>query len=185
MIANGGKMQSKSFIDYIPKQDDKKVDQKVTKIKKQKTQESAVKNPPKDNPASFSDIVLNEEIRQEIYIREKEKIESEISECLHKKLKEEYDNNLKDIKIELFERVITDINEKNSTMHQSLIEAIQRLFDVSGVLIERVEALQTSLNITVPTPIVQVAVPDRSVTRKIHRDNQGNITHITEESNNE
>ena len=78
------------------------------------------------------------------------------------------------------------MNESISAMfgknNEALLTVIGGLIESNAKLCERIESLQTSLNINIPTPIVQVTMPDRKVTRKVHRDANNNISHITEES---
>ena len=69
------------------------------------------------------------------------------------------------------------IMESNLTGTLALVEAIE-------ALTSKVELLETKLDairdLEIPTPIVNLAMPNKQVEKTIHRDKKGAITHITE-----
>jgi hypothetical protein len=58
-----------------------------------------------------------------------------------------------------------------------LAEAIIGLTEKIGLLEAKLEAIE---HLEIPTPIVQVQMPNKSVDRVVHRDGKGLVTHITE-----
>ena len=67
---------------------------------------------------------------------------------------------------------------KNSTgANEKLVEAIVALTDKIEILEAKLEAIE---NLEIPTPIVNLQMPNKIVNKKVHRDKKGIITHITE-----
>ena len=75
--------------------------------------------------------------------------------------------------VEAAEKIV----ESNAESNTKLIEAI-------GMLTDKIELLETKLeaieNLEIPTPIVNLSMPNKKVQKQVHRDKKGVITHITE-----
>ena len=67
--------------------------------------------------------------------------------------------------------------ESNSAINEKLVEAISALTDKIELLETKLEAIE---NLEIPTPIVNLSMPNKRVEKKVHRDKKGIITHITE-----
>jgi hypothetical protein len=166
-------MEKKSFMEYIPKESNS-IEAVVQPIKKEK---KIVKESPAVD-RSFKDELFSKEIKEEVYKKEKSLIESKI----RVELEEQFNQKAQEFKLELTEKMNESIASMFGKNNEALLNVISGLIDSNTKLCERIEALQTSLNINIPTPVVQVTMPDRKVVRKVHRDSNNNISHITEES---
>jgi len=69
------------------------------------------------------------------------------------------------------------IVESNSESNKALLEAVAALTDKIELLETKLEAIE---NLEIPTPIVNLSMPNKRVEKKVHRDKKGVITHITE-----
>jgi len=69
------------------------------------------------------------------------------------------------------------IVESNSKSTEALLEAVAALTDKIELLETKLEAIE---NLEIPTPIVNLSMPNKRVEKKVHRDKKGVITHITE-----
>ena len=74
---------------------------------------------------------------------------------------------------ESVEKLVESSNETNG----KLVEAITALTDKIELLETKLEAIE---NLEIPTPIVNLSMPNKRVEKKVHRDKKGVITHITE-----
>ena len=70
-----------------------------------------------------------------------------------------------------------EIVESNGITSLALVEAIAALTDKIELLETKLEAIE---NLEIPTPIVNLAMPNKKVNKEVHRDKKGVITHITE-----
>lgn len=165
-------MEKKSFMEYIPKESNS-IEAVVQPIKKER--KAVIKETPVER--SFKDELFSKEIKEEVYRNEKALIESRI----RLELEEQFKQKAQDFKVELTEKMNESIASMFGKNNEALLTVISGLIESNAKLCERIEALQTSLNINIPTPIVQVTMPDRKVVRKVHRDSNNNISHITEE----
>lgn len=80
--------------------------------------------------------------------------------------------------VQQFNTTIQTLTEQNNETNQVLVEAIRALTDKIGLLEDRIESLK---NLEIPTPVVNVTMPEKKVVKKVHRDNRGYVTHVTEE----
>ena len=177
-------MANKSFKDYyeidktIPAQTEVAIEpiiKKVDVIEEKKTE--------------FTLEVARQQLREEIESQIKDKLTEEITESVRK----EYESNLQKLveervtkkldahyKVE-FEEVKKSLEENMIQKHTILLDTNnEKLIGVINVLIEKINMLESSMNIQVPTPIVNVTIPDRKVIKQVHRDADGLITHISE-----
>ena len=70
-----------------------------------------------------------------------------------------------------------DIVKANGETNAALLEAVTALTDKIELLETKLEAIE---NLEIPTPIVNLSMPNKRVEKKVHRDKKGVITHITE-----
>lgn len=185
------KPNQKSFKDYIPSESTKqdapkpKTPKKQTSAKEhtevQKVQESLITAPVVEANYSFQDQVDRTEIRNKIYEEEKTALEQRLVESINQQVSKEYEEKFTTLKNEYNQQLLEAVNKISE--HNSIMmgEAFLKLVDATNALCEKVDVLCTNLNITVPTPIVHFSMPERTVVKKVHRDANGNITHISEE----
>lgn len=155
--------QNRSFKDYIPE-----TPQKV----------DTIVHPLYEDEAVVQELMeLNEDVNLKYALIE-EKLRDEITMVIS----EEYEHKFNTLKItlqeQLMEKTVNHLQE-NQKMVMTMSEA---LLDMTSKLCEKIDILQSNLNITIPTPIVQVTLPERNTIKKVHRDNNGNITHVSEET---
>jgi len=72
---------------------------------------------------------------------------------------------------------ITKLVKGSAETNEKLVEAIIALTDKISLLEAKLEAIE---NLEIPTPVVQVQMPNKPVEKIVHRDGKGIITHITE-----
>lgn len=72
---------------------------------------------------------------------------------------------------------VTKLVKNTTETNDRLVEAIIALTDKIGLLEAKLEAIK---NLEIPTPIVHVQMPSKTVNKEVHRDDKGIITHITE-----
>ena len=72
---------------------------------------------------------------------------------------------------------ITKLVKGSTETNEKLVEAILALTDKIELLEAKLEAIE---NLEIPTPIVHVQLPSKTVNKEVHRNKQGVITHITE-----
>lgn len=174
----------KTFKDYVPEEkvEPTLIEPKVVKPKLPKVTKPPVSESVKPKEKSFVSEVMNSEVRKEVYETEKSLLESRLKEDLSRQIKEEYDIKLMETKVELYETMVGQMSKLMEESTEKQLAIMESLIKSNELLFEKISELQTSLNITVPTPIVQFTMPERNVVRQIHRDSKGNITHITESS---
>ena len=74
---------------------------------------------------------------------------------------------------------ITKISESNNKYIETTVKQQQEMIAVLTSLVERIETLEEKINIEIPTPVVNVHMP--KTVKKVHRDNKGHISHISED----
>lgn len=67
--------------------------------------------------------------------------------------------------------------KSSAETNEKLVEAIKSLTDKIALLETKLDAIE---KLEIPTPIVHVQLPSKTVNKEVHRDKQGIITHITE-----
>ncbi len=72
---------------------------------------------------------------------------------------------------------ITKLVKNSMETNKKLVEAIVALTDKIEILEAKLEAIE---NLEIPTPIVNLQMPSKTINKKVHRDKKGIITHITE-----
>ena len=70
-----------------------------------------------------------------------------------------------------------EVVKANGETNAALLEAVAALTDKIELLETKLEAIE---NLEIPTPIVNLSMPNKRVEKKVHRDKKGVITHITE-----
>ncbi len=182
-------MESKSFKDYVV-EEPSRVHKQTTKTKSTPTKQQNVIVETNDTPTikvietsntpvtpSFIDRVDREQIRADLYESEKIKLEEQIRQSLQ----EEYDSRLNRAIVELKEELTNSVFGKISESNDLMVTFMKDVMETNRMLMEKVNELQTNLNITFPTPVIQLTVPNKPNTKVIHRDETGAITKITDE----
>jgi hypothetical protein len=118
---------------------------------------------------TFHKEVLKTEIRSEIETKLTEEVENKI----RTELTEKFEHEMAAFKQQLSESFMTGMVNTMNSNNDILIKVI-------SALTKKVESLQESLSIEIPAPVVNVTMPARKVTRKVHRDSKDRITEITE-----
>lgn len=72
---------------------------------------------------------------------------------------------------------VEQLVESSNATNEKLVEAIGALTDKIELLETKLEAIE---NLEIPTPIVNLSMPNKRVEKQVHRDKKGVITHITE-----
>ncbi len=70
-----------------------------------------------------------------------------------------------------------EVVKSNGEINAALLEAVAALTDKIELLETKLEAIE---NLEIPTPIVNLSMPNKKVEKQVHRDKKGVITHITE-----
>jgi len=185
------KQPEKSFKQMVAEKELAKKEVKVAAPKKPVVQVAETIIPPKKT-SEFSKEVIRTQLKEEVEKEIRVKIEEEVKT----RLQEEYSSNVSKMKIE-FDTTILNLREEyegNLVKMREELEGsvLKRYTDVfvennkimastMDKLVEKISSLQDSLKIEIPTPIVQLTMPDRNVIKKVHRDGSGNITHVSEE----
>jgi hypothetical protein len=168
----------KSFKDYVPeeRQEPRVVKRDTPEKPKTKTTKKA-----ESKDKTFVAEVFSAETKKEVYEKEKSILEESLKVSLREEIQAEYDVKFNDARIALHEEMTEKLSSMLVESQEHMASVVTSLMECTLKLSEKIDELQTSLNITVPTPIVQLTLPERTVTKKVHRDSKGNITHISEE----
>lgn len=85
----------------------------------------------------------------------------------------------------LSKQLLEAVLSSNKEVVQSNEELAKNLLEVLGAMSSRLDKLEESVSsakdIKIPAPVVNVTVPERNIKKVVHRDNEGFITHVTEE----
>lgn len=168
-------MENRSFKQYVNTNTSEKTKTKVKpeeKVQNEK-KEKVVRESKEHKEDSFRDTVSRTKLREEI---EKELIPSITSE-IRSKLEEEYNRNIENLRASLEESVVKKYTDSLIEHNTAVVKALE-------ALTSKINSLQENLKIEIPTPVVHVSMPERTIIKKVHRDKEGNITHISEESEN-
>jgi hypothetical protein len=104
---------------------------------------------------------LEESVRQELEQKLKTELEKQITEKISTKLKEDFESSIQ------------------KTVNERIVESNQNLINTIFQLSEKIDQINASLKIEVPTPVVYVNMP--KVTKRINRDKNGLVESVTEE----
>jgi len=110
-----------------------------------------------------------------------EKITYKIKEQMAEDFRQELEEGLAVQIAESVRQEITESVRKELTVEldERVIESNESLIKVINTLAEKMERINESLNVEVPTPIVHVNMP--KITRKVNRNEDGTVDSITEE----
>ena len=158
-------MADKSYKDYLQEQNAKEKASSPAKSEKNKEEINFVESDiplTVDTPAPTMTVLDNTAITETLEEqREESRVMLETITASNAKI------------VEAAEKIV----ESNAESNTKLIEAI-------GMLTDKIELLETKLeaieNLEIPTPIVNLSMPSKTVQKQVHRDKKGIITHITE-----
>lgn len=105
------------------------------------------------------------------------KIKEQIAEDFRRELEDGLAIQIADsVREEITESVRQELKEQ---LDERVIDSNRQLVKVITLLSDKMEKINESLNIEVPTPIVHVNMP--KITRKVNRNEDGTVNSITEE----
>lgn len=122
------------------------------------------------------------EVKREMTVLEEEVVRVDITESITEVLTEQREQTAKVLEsvmksnTKIANNVAKHVKSAQET-NEKLAEAIIGLTDKIDLLEAKLEAIE---NLQIPTPIVQVNAPKTKVTKEIHRDKKGFVTHVTE-----
>lgn len=104
------------------------------------------------------------------------------SETILEALKEQRDES---------EKIIQSLTESNNEMASSVTKLVESANETNNKLLEAIVGLSEKVsmlegkldeikNLEIPTPIVNLQMPGKKVTKRVHRDEKGMITHVEE-----
>jgi len=131
-----------------------------------------------------SDIDIHEdvEVKREMTVLEEQVVRVDLTESIKEVLTEQREQTAKVLEsvlksnTKIANNVAKHVASAQET-NEKLAEAIIGLTDKIELLEAKLEAIE---NLQIPTPIVQVNAPKTKVTKEIHRDKKGFVTHVTE-----
>ena len=122
------------------------------------------------------------EVKRDMTVLEEQVVRVDLTESIKDVLTEQREQTAKVLEsvlksnTKIANNVAKHVKTSQET-NEKLAEAIIGLTDKIGLLEAKLEAIE---NLQIPTPIVQVNAPKTKVTKEIHRDKKGFVTHVTE-----
>ena len=131
-----------------------------------------------------ADIDVHEDtnVKREMTVLEEQVVRVDLTESIKDVLTEQREQTAKVLEsvlksnTKIANNVAKHVKSAQDT-NEKLAEAIIGLTDKISLLEAKLEAIE---NLQIPTPIVQVNAPKTKVTKEVHRDNKGFVTHVTE-----
>jgi hypothetical protein len=122
------------------------------------------------------------EIKREMTVLEEEVVRVDLTESIKDILTEQREQTAKVLEsvlkanTKIANNVAKHVKE-TSKVNEKLVEAIIELTEKISLLETKLEAIE---NLEIPTPIVQVQLPNKTIEKIVHRDDKGLVTHVTE-----
>ncbi len=122
------------------------------------------------------------EIKREMTVLEEEVVRVDLTESIKDILTEQREQTAKVLEsvlkanTKIANNVAKHVKE-TSKVNEKLVEAIIGLTEKISLLETKLEAIE---NLEIPTPIVQVQLPNKTIEKIVHRDDKGLVTHVTE-----
>ena len=122
------------------------------------------------------------EIKREMTVLEEEVVRIDLTESIKDILTEQREQTAKVLEsvlksnTKIANNVAKHVKE-TSKVNEKLVEAIIGLTEKISLLETKLEAIE---NLEIPTPIVQVQLPNKKIEKIVHRDGKGLVTHVTE-----
>lgn len=122
------------------------------------------------------------EVKREMTVLEEKVVRVDLTESIKDILTEQREQSAKVLEsilksnTKIANNVAKHVKE-TSKVNEKLVEAIIGLTEKISLLETKLEAIE---NLEIPTPIVQVQLPNKTIKKIVHRDDKGLVTHVTE-----
>lgn len=130
----------------------------------------------------IAEVKIGDGVGREMTVLEEEVVRVDLTESIKDILTEQREQTAKVLESVLKSNTKIANNvakhvKAGADTNTQLVEAIVGLTEKIGLLEAKLETIE---NLEIPTPIVQVQMPNKAVERIVHRDGKGLVTHITE-----